>query len=62
MHLGQLLRPGLLPSLTLGVTGTLPVTLLPRDDWYESVPLAGNVHDMVRLPISQPGLSLPRAA
>lgn len=37
-------------SLTMGVKGALPVTLAPQDGRLTAVPLAGNIHEMVRLP------------
>jgi cytochrome P450 len=37
-------------GLTLGVKGTLPVTLLPADTYRTSVPLTGNIHEMVTFP------------
>jgi cytochrome P450 len=37
-------------SLTMGVRGTLPVTLQIQDGRAMAVPLTGNIHEMVHLP------------
>jgi cytochrome P450 len=37
-------------SLTLGVDGSLPVTLHAADGRFTAAPLTGNIHEMVELP------------
>src|SRR5262245_12894616 len=44
-------------SLTLGVDGSLPVTLHAQDGRFSAVPLTGNIHEMVELPYA-PGTGL----
>lgn len=41
-------------NLTLGVHGTLPVTLIPQDGRFSAVPLVGDIHEMVRFPRAEP--------
>lgn len=37
-------------NLTLGVRGSLPVTVLPQDGRFTAVALTGNIHEMVHFP------------
>jgi cytochrome P450 len=37
-------------NLTLGIRGELPAQLLPQDGRFYSVPLTGNIHEMVQMP------------
>jgi cytochrome P450 len=41
-------------NLTLGVRGSLPVTVWPQDGQFTAVPLTGDIHEMVTLPPSAP--------
>lgn len=50
-------------SLTLGVDGSLPVTLYAPDGRFNAVPLTGNIHEMVELPYAPaPGVVAAKAA
>jgi cytochrome P450 len=46
-------------NLTLGVHGSLPVTLLAQDGRFQAAALTGNIHEMVQMPQETP---LRRAA
>ena len=52
------LRPGTRvdrhSTLTLGVDGSLPVTVLKQDGCFQAAALTGNIHEMVDMPRSMP--------
>jgi cytochrome P450 len=49
-------------SLTLGVDGSLPVTLQAPDGRFTVVPLTGNIHEMVELPYAPMPATAPAKA